>query len=74
MMNLRLASIRSRQLINQVRDKYHTSSIIITHDITCAHDTGDRIVALIDGKNALEGTFEELRKTKHPDLQAFFAY
>ena len=33
-------------LILEVRDKYNTASIIITHDISCAHHTSDRIIAL----------------------------
>lgn len=72
-----LDPITSREindLIVGVRDKYKTSSIIITHDITSARDTGDRIVVLIDGVSALEGTFEELQSMKHPEVEAFFSY
>lgn len=61
-------------LIVGVRDKYNTSSIIITHDIASARETGDRIVVLIDGVTAIEGTFEELRNAKNPELDAFFDY
>jgi phospholipid/cholesterol/gamma-HCH transport system ATP-binding protein len=72
-----LDPITSREindLIVGVRDKYHTSSIIITHDITSARDTGDRIVVLINGVSELEGTFEELQNMKHPEVEAFFSY
>jgi phospholipid/cholesterol/gamma-HCH transport system ATP-binding protein len=72
-----LDPITSREindLIVAVRDKYKTSSIIITHDITSARDTGDRIVVLIDGVNEVEGTFEELRNSKNPEVDAFFSY
>lgn len=72
-----LDPITSREindLIVAVRDKYNTSSVIITHDIASARETGDRIVVLIDGVNALEGTFDELRHSKHPELEAFFSY
>src|SRR6476620_5393795 len=31
------------ELINEVKEKYNTSSIIITHDLTCAKVTGDRV-------------------------------
>jgi phospholipid/cholesterol/gamma-HCH transport system ATP-binding protein len=37
-------------LINYVKEKYKTSSIIITHDIQCALKTADRIIMLKDGK------------------------
>lgn len=62
------------ELILEVREKYHTSSIIITHDITCARQTSDRIIALVDGYNRAEGTFEELKQTDDPDLAPFFKY
>jgi phospholipid/cholesterol/gamma-HCH transport system ATP-binding protein len=69
-----ITSKEINDLIVGVRDKYNTASIIITHDITCARETGDRIVALIDGVNALEGTFDELKNSKHPELDLFFSY
>ena len=69
-----ITSQEINDLIVGVRDKYNTSSIIITHDITAARETGDRIVVLINGVSELEGTFEELRQTKHPELEPFFSY
>jgi phospholipid/cholesterol/gamma-HCH transport system ATP-binding protein len=62
------------ELILTVREKYKTSSIIITHDISCARDTSDRIIALVDGHHKKESTFEELRHTEDPDLAPFFNY
>ncbi|CAN5251215.1 ABC transporter ATP-binding protein [soil metagenome] len=62
------------ELILSVREKYHTSSIIITHDISCARQTSDRVIALVDGHNRAEGLFEELKSTTDPDLAPFFKY
>jgi phospholipid/cholesterol/gamma-HCH transport system ATP-binding protein len=62
------------ELILQVRDRYHTSSIIITHDISCARQVSDRVVALINGESKLEGTFEYLKATEDNDLKQFFNY
>jgi phospholipid/cholesterol/gamma-HCH transport system ATP-binding protein len=61
-------------LILEVRDKYNTASIIITHDITCAHHTSDRIIALFDGYNKFEGTFDELKNSNDRELKQFFNY
>lgn len=61
-------------LILEVRDKYHTSSIIITHDISCARQVSDRIVGLFDGRNKVEGTFEELKREDPEELKSFFNY
>ena len=62
------------QLIMEVRKIYKTSSVIITHDISCTRQTADRIIALFDGKSKFEGTFEELKKNDAPELRAFFDY
>jgi len=62
------------ELILSVREKYHTASIIITHDLSCARQVSDRIVALFDGINKLEGTFEELKQQNAQELQSFFNY
>jgi phospholipid/cholesterol/gamma-HCH transport system ATP-binding protein len=47
-------------LINQVNNEYKTTSIIITHDLTCAKVTGDRMAVLLDGKFGKTGKFEEV--------------
>lgn len=62
------------ELILTVREKYHTASIIITHDLSCARQVSDRIMALFDGHNKLEGTFEELKQQNAEELQSFFNY
>ncbi len=69
-----ITSREINELINEVRDKYNTSSIIITHDISCARETGDRIEALVTGYNKQEGTFEDLKRTEDPEIKAFFTY
>jgi phospholipid/cholesterol/gamma-HCH transport system ATP-binding protein len=69
-----ITSMEINDLILSVREKYKTSSIIITHDISSAKHTSDRIVALIDGHNKLEGTFDELKKETDPELEPFFKY
>ncbi len=61
-------------LINEVQQRYHTSSIIITHDLTCAKSTGDRIAMLIDGKFQRVGSFEEVFHTNDERIKPFFDY
>lgn len=69
-----VTSMELNELILDVREKYKTSSIIITHDISCARQTADRIIALFDGKNKFEGTYDELKQNEAPELRAFFDY
>lgn len=61
-------------LINQVQEQYNTSSIIITHDLTCAKATGDRIVMLLDGKFQREGKFENVFDTNDDRIKPFYDY
>jgi phospholipid/cholesterol/gamma-HCH transport system ATP-binding protein len=62
------------ELILEVQERFQTSSIIITHDITCAKVTGNRVKILIDGLFQEEGTFEEVSKSVDPRIKPFFDY
>jgi len=69
-----LTSGEINDLINQVQEKYKTSSIIITHDLTCAKDTGDRIFMMMNGKFIRHGDFEEVFDTSDERIRGFFDY
>jgi phospholipid/cholesterol/gamma-HCH transport system ATP-binding protein len=62
------------QLINEVQKKYHTSSIVITHDMPCAKTIADRVIVLKEGEVFEEGTLEEIQASQDPWIQAFFKY
>jgi phospholipid/cholesterol/gamma-HCH transport system ATP-binding protein len=66
--------IEINNLINEVQERYHTSAIIITHDLTCAKATGDRMAILLDGKFASQGSFEEVFATDDERIKSFFNY
>ncbi|HLP12205.1 MAG TPA: ATP-binding cassette domain-containing protein [Flavobacteriales bacterium] len=55
-----ITSEEINELINNVQKKYNTSSIIITHDLTCAKETGNRVAMLLDGEFVKVGKFEEV--------------
>ena len=61
-------------LINEVKEQFNTSSIIITHDLTCAKSTGDRIAMLLDGKFERQGTFEEVFAGNDERVKQFYEY
>lgn len=69
-----MTAIEINELILSVREKYNTASIIITHDISSAKHTSDRIVAMINGHTRYAGTFDELKETTDPELEPFFKY
>ncbi len=60
------------ELINEVQEKYKTSSIIITHDIKCALKTADRIAMLDKGVVYWTGNVQEFKNSKDPIVKAFF--
>jgi phospholipid/cholesterol/gamma-HCH transport system ATP-binding protein len=69
-----ITSIDINNLINEVQHRYHTSSIIITHDLTCAKTTGDKIAMLLDGKFVKQGSFEEVFLTNDERIKSFYDY
>jgi phospholipid/cholesterol/gamma-HCH transport system ATP-binding protein len=69
-----LTSVEMNNLINDVKKRYKTSSIIITHDLTCAKNTGDRVLMLIDGKFIRKGKFGEVFDTDNKVIRGFYDY
>jgi phospholipid/cholesterol/gamma-HCH transport system ATP-binding protein len=59
-------------LILEMQKKNNISSIIITHDMTCAKTTADRIVMLKEGKIIAEGSYEELQHSDDEWIKSFF--
>ena len=57
-----------------VQERFNVSSILITHDLTCAKHTGDRLVMILDGKVARQGTFKEVFDTQDERIRAFYDY
>lgn len=62
-------------LILEVRERYKTSSIVITHDLACAKQTGDRMAVLLDGQFNAVGTFEEVFPNAEDErIKSFYDY
>jgi phospholipid/cholesterol/gamma-HCH transport system ATP-binding protein len=61
-------------LIIEVQQRYKTSSVIITHDLTCAKNTCDRIAMLIDGQFLKVGKFEDVLNSDNEQVKEFFTY
>ncbi len=59
-------------LILQVQEIYNTSSIIITHDIECAKLIANRIIVMVDGKCAAEGSYADLENSSDTLVRSFF--
>ena len=70
-----ITCVEINNLINQVREQYNTSSIVITHDLTCAKATGDRVAVLLDGQFKAVGTFDEVfNENADERVKSFYDY
>jgi phospholipid/cholesterol/gamma-HCH transport system ATP-binding protein len=69
-----ITCLEINSLINEVQERFHTSSIIITHDLTCAKAVGNRVAMLLDGKFERQGTFEEVFNTNDERVKPFYNY
>lgn len=69
-----ITCIEINNLINEVQERFKTSAIIITHDLTCAKATGDRIAMLLDGQFQRVGSFEEVFNTEDEQVKPFYDY
>jgi len=59
-------------LILKLQKKYHTSSIIITHDMNCVKNTADRVALLLDGKCYAQGKYAEFEHSTDQHIKQFF--
>jgi len=59
-------------LMVEIKKKYNTSSLIISHDMNCVRMASDRIVMLVDGKCYASGNYEELQKNTDMKVKQFF--
>jgi phospholipid/cholesterol/gamma-HCH transport system ATP-binding protein len=62
------------ELIINVQQKYNTSSIIITHDLTCAKQTGNRVAMLLEGSFVKTGRFNEVFSSDDEQTKVFYNY
>ncbi len=61
------------RLIADLNERLHTTSVVVTHDITSALFVADRIAFLKNGRFVFIGTPEEARVSSVPELRAFLA-
>lgn len=60
------------QLMMTLQKKYNTTSIIISHDMSVAEKTANKVVILLEGKNYAEGSYEDLKNNNDPKVKQFF--
>ena len=69
-----MTCIEINHLIIKVQTQYKTSSIIITHDLTCAKQTANKVAILVEGKFLIQGQFDDVFNSKDETVKAFYDY
>ena len=58
-------------LIEEMRERFGVTSVVITHDMVSAFDIADRIAMLIKGRIVAQGSPAEVLKVDNEDVQRF---
>lgn len=69
-----ITSSEINELIVEVQQQFNTSSVVITHDLTCAKATGNRVAILLEGKFLRTGKFDEVFDTDDAQVKSFYNY
>lgn len=70
-----LDPITAKEIINlmvEIRERYTTTSLIISHDMNCVRLASSRVVMLIEGNCYANGSFDQLAKNMDPKVKQFF--
>ena len=66
-----ITAAETDDLILRLQKERHMASVVVTHDIHGARAVSDRLALLRDGEILIEGTFEDLRKSRDPFVMQF---
>lgn len=61
------------ELVLRMKDRLAVTNLVVTHDLTSARKVADRVVMLLDGKIAAQGTFADLEASRNPRVQHFLS-
>jgi phospholipid/cholesterol/gamma-HCH transport system ATP-binding protein len=59
------------RLIRKVQRELGVTSILVTHDLPCAYEAGDRIAMVDGGKIVFQAPTKEFQETDHPTVRHF---
>ena len=70
-----LDPITAKEIINlmiKIRNRYSTTSLIISHDMNCVRLASSRVVMLLEGRCYANGTYDQLVKETDSKVKQFF--
>jgi len=66
-----ITAIEIANLVLDLQKKRQVTSVVVTHDLHNAAAISDRLVMLREGKIVMEGTSDEMRKSRDPFVKSF---
>jgi phospholipid/cholesterol/gamma-HCH transport system ATP-binding protein len=60
-------------LLASLKERAHTTLVVVTHNMASARKLADRLVMLHEGRIEAEGTLAEFERSDHPLVRAFMA-
>jgi phospholipid/cholesterol/gamma-HCH transport system ATP-binding protein len=67
-----LTSAELDELILRLRDRFGMTIVVVTHELMSIERIADRAIMLSSGKAIANGTLDELKRSDHPEIRAFF--
>ncbi|MBL7939386.1 MAG: ATP-binding cassette domain-containing protein [Flavobacteriales bacterium] len=64
-------SILIDDLIKEITEEFHTTTIVITHDMNSVMETGENIIFIHEGRKWWQGSREQLLNSDNKELNAF---
>jgi phospholipid/cholesterol/gamma-HCH transport system ATP-binding protein len=61
-----------RDLILELHRQWHSTSLVVTHDLALVASVADRVAFLYEGKVRQTGSFQELSRSEDDVVRAFF--
>ena len=68
-----LMAVHVSDLIARLKEKFHKTSIVVTHDTHLAKKLADRVIFLQEGRLGFFGAWKDLENSKEPYLRNFLA-
>ncbi len=68
-----LMSATISEIIATLKDEYHVTTIVVSHDRDLALNIADRVAILMDGKLLINATPAELKQSKDPHVSDFLS-
>jgi phospholipid/cholesterol/gamma-HCH transport system ATP-binding protein len=66
-----ITSSEIAKLIQDLKQKRHMTSVVVTHDVPTVRSIADHVLLLNEGKIQAEGRFSELRQSQDPIVNQF---